>query len=151
MFDMESSADFLEHYLGGAAPYDHIRLMLFSHGVDSVGLAPTAACSVVASPSQHYGQMKVYSVDLHTKIVEALKKGVSKSETARRFGVNHSTVHRYLKRLNHSGSLASKRRLGQPPKLDGRAMFCCLSKTSKLVPGLPTARGASSSLWSLQS
>jgi len=30
--------------------------------------------------------MKAYSVDLRTKIVEAVKKGVSKSETARRFG-----------------------------------------------------------------
>ena len=39
-FNMEPSADFLEHYLDGADPYDYIRLMLFSHGVDSVGLAP---------------------------------------------------------------------------------------------------------------
>jgi len=39
-FNMEPSADFLERYLDGAHPYDQIRLMLFSHGVDSVGLAP---------------------------------------------------------------------------------------------------------------
>ena len=67
--------------------------------------------------------MKAYSVDLRTKIVQSVKKGVSKSETARRFGVNPSTVNRYLKRLNQSGSLAPKRRLGQPPKLDERAML----------------------------
>ena len=66
--------------------------------------------------------MKAYSIDLRTKIVESVKKGISNSETARRFGVNRSTVHRYLKRLNHSGSLAPERRLGKHPKLDERAM-----------------------------
>ena len=68
--------------------------------------------------------MKAYSIDLRTKIVEPVKKGVSKGETARRFGVNRSirsTV--TLQRLNQSGSLAPKRRLGQPPKLDERAML----------------------------
>ena len=67
--------------------------------------------------------MKAYSIDLRTKIVGSVKKGVSKSETARRFGVNRSTVERYLRRLDQSGSLASKRRLGQPPKLDEHAML----------------------------
>ena len=68
--------------------------------------------------------MKAYSIDLRTKIIEAVKKGVFKTETARStFGVNRSTVHRYLKWLNQSGSLAPKRRLGQPPKLDERAVL----------------------------
>jgi hypothetical protein len=40
VFNTESSADRLERYLEGTDPYDHIHLMLFSHGVDSVGLAP---------------------------------------------------------------------------------------------------------------
>jgi transposase len=44
--------------------------------------------------------MKAYSVDLRTKIVESVRRrGVSISETACRFGVNRSTVGRYLKRL----------------------------------------------------
>ena len=67
--------------------------------------------------------MKAYSIDLRIKIVESVKKGVSKSEAARRFGVNRSTVNCYLKRLVESGSLAPKRRLGKPPKLDERAML----------------------------
>ncbi len=67
--------------------------------------------------------MKAYSVDLRTKIVESARKGVFKSETARRFGVNRSTVNRYLKRLGESGSLAPKRRLGKLPKLEDRAML----------------------------
>ena len=40
VFNTESSADRLRRYLDDTRPYDYIRLMLFSHGVDSVGLAP---------------------------------------------------------------------------------------------------------------
>jgi hypothetical protein len=40
VFNTELSADRLESYLEGTDPYDYIHLMLFSHGVDSVGLAP---------------------------------------------------------------------------------------------------------------
>ena len=39
-FAMEPPAAALERYLDAADPYDEIRMMLFSHGVDSVGLAP---------------------------------------------------------------------------------------------------------------
>jgi len=66
--------------------------------------------------------MKAYSLDLRTKIVESVKKGVSKSETARRFGVNRSTVRRYLKRLDENGSLAPKKAPGSRSKLEGSAM-----------------------------
>jgi transposase len=66
--------------------------------------------------------MKAYSIDLRTKIVESVRRGISKSETARRFGVNRSTVGRYFKRLDESGSLAPKKAPGSPPKLDGSAM-----------------------------
>ncbi len=52
--------------------------------------------------------MKAYSLDLRKKIVESVRRGISKSETARRFGVNHSTVKRYLKQLDEEGSLTPK-------------------------------------------
>jgi transposase len=67
--------------------------------------------------------MKAYSVDLHTKVVESIRRGISKSETARRFGFDRSTVKRYVKRLDESGSPAPKRRLGKRPKLNQRAMW----------------------------
>lgn len=38
-FNMDASADWLEQYLNSADPYDEIYLMLFSHGVEAVGLA----------------------------------------------------------------------------------------------------------------
>ncbi len=66
--------------------------------------------------------MKAYSVDLRKKIVESVRRGISKSETARRFGVNRSTVKRYVKRLDESGPLAPERRPGKRPKLDQAAM-----------------------------
>src|SRR5829696_9156908 len=66
--------------------------------------------------------MKAYSLDLRTKIVESVKKGVSNSETARRFGANRSTVRRYLKRLDENGSLAPKKAPGSRSKLEGSAM-----------------------------
>jgi transposase len=66
--------------------------------------------------------MKAYSLDLRTKIVQSVRRGVSISETARRFGVNRSTVGRYLKRLDEEGSLAPKKAPGSPSKLDESAM-----------------------------
>ena len=66
--------------------------------------------------------MKAYSIDLRTKIVHSVRRrGVSISETAHRFGVNRSTVGRYLKRLDEGGSLAPKKAPGSPPKLDESA------------------------------
>jgi transposase len=66
--------------------------------------------------------MKAYSIDLRTKIVQSVKKGVFNSETARRFGVNRSTVGRYLKQLDEVGSLAPRKALGSPSKLDENSM-----------------------------
>jgi transposase len=66
--------------------------------------------------------MKPYSIDLRKKIVESVKTGVSKSESARRFGVDRSTVRRYLKQLDEEGSLLPKKAPGSSPKLDESAL-----------------------------
>lgn len=39
-FNKEPSARLLEEYLDGAEPYDEIFMMLFAHGVESIGLVP---------------------------------------------------------------------------------------------------------------
>jgi transposase len=67
--------------------------------------------------------MKAYSVDLRIKIVESVRRGVSKSETACRFRVNRSTDGRYLKRLDENDSLAPEKAPGSHPKLDQSAML----------------------------
>jgi transposase len=89
--------------------------------------------------------VKAYSLDLRTKIVQSVRRrGISISETACRFGVNRSTIGRYLKRLDEGGSLAPKKAPGSPSKLDESAMRL-LEDASRLVLGLLTGRGRSSS------
>jgi transposase len=66
--------------------------------------------------------MSAYSLDLREKIVESVKKGVPKAETARRFGVDRATVKRYCKQLDERGTLEPRKAPGKPPKLDEKAM-----------------------------
>ena len=60
-------------------------------------------------------------MDLRKKIVESVKKGVSKSQSAQRFGVDRATVKRYRKRLDECGTLVASKRSGRRTKLDQRA------------------------------
>lgn len=65
--------------------------------------------------------MSAYSLDLREKIVESVKKGVPKAETARRFGVDRATVKRYCKQLDERGTLEPRKAPGKRPKLDQKA------------------------------
>jgi transposase len=65
--------------------------------------------------------MSAYSLDLREKIVESVKKGVPKSETARRLGVDRATVKRYCKQLDERGTLEPRKAPGKKPKLDKKA------------------------------
>jgi transposase len=64
-------------------------------------------------------RMNAYSEDLRMKIVEALRRGATKSEAARSFGVSRSSVKRYAK-------LAEQ---GRPP-------------TASVLRATPAANGA---------
>jgi transposase len=66
-------------------------------------------------------RMNAYSEDLRRKIVEAMEKGMGKSEAARTFGVSLSSVKRYAKIADEGRSLAPKKRPGSKPKLDESA------------------------------
>ena len=61
------------------------------------------------------------NLDLREKIVESVKKGVPKAETARRFGVDRATVKRYCKLLDERGTLEPRKAPGKKPKLDQKA------------------------------
>ena len=66
-------------------------------------------------------RMNAYSEDLRKKIVEALGRGMTKTEAARTFGVSRSSVKRYAKLAEEGRPLAPKKRPGSKPKMDERA------------------------------
>src|SRR5215208_6364540 len=65
--------------------------------------------------------MNAYSEDLREKIVEALRRGMGKSQAARTFCVSLSSAKRYAKLAEEGHSLAPKKRPGSKPKRDQRA------------------------------
>ena len=65
--------------------------------------------------------MNAYSEDLRTKIIEALERGMGKSQAARTFCVSLSSVKRYCRLAQEGRSLAPKKRPGSKPKLDERS------------------------------
>lgn len=60
--------------------------------------------------------MKAYSEDLRRKIVDALKRGIPKSEAAELFGVSLSSVKRFARLERQGDSLAPRKPPGRPPK-----------------------------------
>ena len=70
---------------------------------------------------RHHGDMNAYSEDLREKIIEALRRGMGKSEAARTFSVSLSSVKRYAKLAEEGRPLAPKKRPGSKPKLDERS------------------------------
>ncbi len=69
----------------------------------------------------HHWYMKAYSEDLRAKILEAVDRGMPKSEAARAFGVSRSSVKRYAAARREGRSLAPRKHPGSKPKLDERA------------------------------
>jgi transposase len=65
--------------------------------------------------------MNAYSEDPREKIVEALGRGMGKSQAARTFSVSLSSLKRYTKLAQEGRSLAPKKRPGSKPKLDERS------------------------------
>ncbi len=65
--------------------------------------------------------MNAYSEDLRKKIIEALRRGMTKPEAARTFSVSRSSVKRYAKLAEKRRPLAPKKRPGSKPKMDQRA------------------------------
>jgi transposase len=61
------------------------------------------------------------SEDLRKRIVEALRRGTTKSEAARAFGVSRSSVKRYAKLAAQGRPLAPKKHPGSKPTMGERA------------------------------
>lgn len=56
-FNMEASAEALERYLDRAGPFAEIHLMLFSHGTESIGLAPIERWRALAARATRHGRL----------------------------------------------------------------------------------------------
>jgi transposase len=69
----------------------------------------------------HLWCMKAYSTDLRVRILEAVDKGMPKSEAARTFGVSRSSIKRYAAARREGRPLTPKKHPGSKPKLDERA------------------------------
>ena len=65
--------------------------------------------------------MKAYSEDLRKKLLEAVHRGMKKSEAAKTFGVSRSSVKRYAAARREGRPLTPKKHPGSKPKLDERA------------------------------
>ena len=65
--------------------------------------------------------MNAYSKDLREKIIQALRRGATKTEAARTFGVSRSSVKRYAKLADEGHPLAPQKRPGSKPKMDEAA------------------------------
>ena len=70
----------------------------------------------------HYPVMKAYSVDLREKIVAAVRRGMSKAQAARIFGVGATSVKRYAKLKEEGKPLTPGKAPGKKGKLDENAM-----------------------------
>ena len=79
-------------------------------------LSLPTAMSKNLDPHAIIESMKAYSEDLRRKIVDAVRRGVPKSETASLFGVSLSSVKRFSRMDREGDSLAPKKPPGRPPK-----------------------------------
>jgi transposase len=64
--------------------------------------------------------MKAYSKDLRQKIVDAVRRGMSKTQAAHTFGVGISTVKRYAAKAQRGEPLEPGQAPGKRPKMDER-------------------------------
>ena len=69
----------------------------------------------------HHGCMKAYSEDLRKKILQAVDRGMPKSEAAKTFSVSRSSIKRYAAARREGKPLTPKKHPGSKPKLDQRA------------------------------
>jgi transposase len=61
--------------------------------------------------------MKAYSLDLRTRVVEAIDNGMSRTQAVRVFQVSLGSIKRWLRQRQISGSLAPMPRSGKLPSI----------------------------------
>ena len=61
--------------------------------------------------------MNAYSLDLRLKVLDAIDRGIPRTEVVRTFGVSMPTLERYLRRRRHTGDLLPKPSPGRTPSI----------------------------------
>ena len=82
----------------------------------------------------HHPKLKAYSLDLREKIVAAVRRGMSKAQAARTFGVGATSLKRYVRLDEQGKALSPGKAPGRKGKLDPSGM--------KLLEEDPHARPA---------
>ena len=70
----------------------------------------------------HHLKMKAYSTDLREKVIAAVRRGMSKAQAARTFGVGATSVKRYVKLAEAGKPLSPGKAPGKKGKLAGSGM-----------------------------
>src|SRR5215203_1519917 len=61
--------------------------------------------------------MNAYSLDLRLKVLDAIDRGIPRTEVVSTFGVSMPTLERYLRRRRQTGDLAPKPSPGRTPSI----------------------------------
>lgn len=61
--------------------------------------------------------MRAYSVDLRTRVLDAVDRGIPRTEVATTFKVSLATIKRYIKQRRDTGQIVPKRPPGGAPRI----------------------------------
>jgi transposase len=61
--------------------------------------------------------MNAYSLDLRLKVLDAVDRGIPRTEVVKTFGVSMPTIERYLRRRRRTGGVAPKPSPGRTPSI----------------------------------
>jgi hypothetical protein len=82
--------------------------------------------------------MKPYSIDLRSRVLEAVDLGVPRKEVAKTFSVSLPSIKRWLKLRKETGSLEPRKGVPGPPARKGAALRAYgYRDSSRLIPTSP--------------
>jgi transposase len=96
-----------------------------------------AGCDVI-EPGASSVHESLLGRSLRRKILEAVDRGMPKSEAAKTFGVSRSSIKRYAAARREGKPLAPKKHPGSKPKLDERRPQSSWKPTWKRGPPSPS-------------
>jgi transposase len=80
--------------------------------------------------------MKPYSIDLRSRVLAAVDRGVSREEVANTFSVSMPSIKRWLKLRRETGGLEPRNGVPGPPAHKGAALAAWLPEQLKANPDL---------------